>query len=461
MVINMRKCPNCGEELQEHDRVCRNCGAFLDVVQTDEASQEDDFPIKEVFSDQDFLNIPSYSEISATQSTAKPKKTFYWKPPILFLILGIIFIISFVITKYLAPTQEIIIKIETLAGISSFGISLVAFIIVIIFYISKKEFHYTMTPREIIDSNASPVEQRRMAYVGKNYVKISKKKFSFAAFFFNWYYLLYRKRYLIAIPGMLLIIALAIAARYLPMMKYAIIAIMVIVSILLGFFFNKYYIKFINKKTKSLKDKNSNLDVETFLKLCQKKGTTSFFTATIIYVIFLMIIVLITSLSITKVDSSSKKEEPQEELDVKVKVIDREYQKKRSQCKSYAEAVYKSYLSANLEVNYIGCHMGKDQYVILRAKNPTDQSTYIAKYKINKKQEELKLVNTTLEIDDLRQKQQSQTITSEEAKTLKEKETIEEEFNTFDTKISEDKTTYKKDETYVRNYIKIKIDTLT
>ena len=46
----MRKCPNCGEVLQEHDRVCRNCGAFLDVVTTPEEEplfEEEDFPKKE------------------------------------------------------------------------------------------------------------------------------------------------------------------------------------------------------------------------------------------------------------------------------------------------------------------------------------------------------------------------------------------------------------------------------
>ena len=40
----MRKCPNCGEILQENDRVCRNCGAFLDVVTTPEECL--DFTIK-------------------------------------------------------------------------------------------------------------------------------------------------------------------------------------------------------------------------------------------------------------------------------------------------------------------------------------------------------------------------------------------------------------------------------
>ena len=154
------------------------------------------------------------------------------------------------------------------------------------------------------------------------------------------------------------------------------------------------------------------------------------------------------------------KNEKEEKPDVEVKVIDREYQKKQSQCKSYAQAVYQSYSEANLEIEYIGCNMGKEKYVILKIASKDNQNSYIAKYEINLKKEELKLLNTTLNMDTLRQKQQSQTLTSEETNELTEKETIEREFSSFDTKVEEDQKAYKKDETYVRNYIEIDISSL-
>ena len=100
-------------------------------------------------------------------------------------------------------------------------------------------------------------------------------------------------------------------------------------------------------------------------------------------------------------------------------------------------------------------NMGKDNYIILKVKNPNDQSTYIAKYEVNKKKEELKLANTTLEIEKLREKQQQTTLTNKEIEDLTEKETIEREFNSFDSQVEEDKVAYKEDPTYIRNYIKI------
>lgn len=458
----MRKCPNCGEVLQEHDRVCRNCGAFLDVVTTPEEEplfEEEDFPKKEEDKEQDFLDIPSYSEVSFNSEKPKTKSKFYWKPPVLCLILGLIFIATSIIIKTLENNQALLIKAFELAGIISGVLAILSLIVVIVLYATKKEFHYIMTPREIIDSNASPLEQRRMAYVGRNYVKISKKNFSFSAFLLNWYYLLYRKKYLIAGLGMLVTVVLTMISNTLPIMKYIIIVITVIVSAVLGVFFNSRYIKFINKKTKLLKEKNSNLDVETFLKLCQRKGGTSLFSSTIIYTLFLIVIILVSNLSIFRTMPRTKSEK-EEKPDVEVKVIDREYQKKKSQCKSYVQAVYQSYSEANLEIEYIGCNMGKEKYVILKTASKDNQNSYIAKYEINLKKEELKLLNTTLNMDTLRQKQQSKNLTSEETNELTEKETIEREFSSFDTKEAEDQKAYKKDETYVRNYIEIDISSL-
>ena len=458
----MRKCPNCGEVLQEHDRVCRNCGAFLDVVTTPEEEplfEEEDFSKKEEDKEQDFLDIPSYSEVSFNTEKPKTKSKFYWKPPVLCLILGLIFIATSIIIKTLENNQALLIKAFELAGIISGVLAILSLIVVIVLYATKKEFHYIMTPREIIDSNASPLEQRRMAYVGRNYVKISKKNFSFSAFLLNWYYLLYRKKYLIAGLGMLVTVVLTMISNTLPIMKYIIIVITVIVSAVLGVFFNSRYIKFINKKTKLLKEKNSNLDVETFLKLCQRKGGTSLFSSTIIYTLFLIVIILVSNLSIFRTMPRTKSEK-EERPDVEVKVIDREYQKKKSQCKSYAQAVYQSYSAENLEIEYIGCNMGKEKYVILKTASKDNQNSYIAKYEINLKKEELKLLNTTLNMDTLRQKQQSKNLTSEETNELTEKETIERELSSFDTKVEEDQKAYKKDETYVRNYIEVDISNL-
>ena len=455
----MRKCPNCGEKLQDSDRVCRNCGAFLDVVPMEEETDfKEDETSNETKDEQDSLDIPSYNEENTPTKEIKQKRKFYWKAPVLFFILGTIALLSSSLIRMIENNQKLLVESLNKIGIITYILAGIAFLIVVILYVIKKEFHFTMTTREIIDSNASPSEQRKMAFVGRNYVKISKLKFSLPAFFFNWYYLLYRKLYLVAFFGMSLTIGLIAASNYVSVVKYIIIVFILISSIVLGFLFNKKYIKYVNKKTKILKEKNSNIDVESFLQLCKKKGGTSIFTASIIYILFLMIVVVLSSLSIfkTKITWPDK----QEQLDVKVEVIDREYQEKRAQCKSYAKAVYQSYSNANLDIDYMGCKFGKEKYIILRVKDSTSQNTYIAKYEINQSKDELKLLNTTIELESLRNKQQTQSLTNEEKEELKQKEEIESDFNSFDKKIEEDKSAYKNDPTYIRNYIKIDINSL-
>ncbi len=199
----MRKCPNCGEKLQDSDRVCRNCGAFLDVVPMEEETDfKEDETSNETKNEQDSLDIPSYSEENTPTKEIKQKRKFYWKAPVLFFILGTIALLSSSLIRMIENNQKLLVESLNKIGIITYILAGIAFLIVVILYVIKKEFHFTMTTREIIDSNASPSEQRKMAFVGRNYVKISKLKFSLPAFFFNWYYLLYRKLYLVAFFGM-------------------------------------------------------------------------------------------------------------------------------------------------------------------------------------------------------------------------------------------------------------------
>ena len=144
----------------------------------------------------------------------------------------------------------------------------------------------------------------------------------------------------------------------------------------------------------------------------------------------------------------------------KEETVDTVYQEKRKLCKLYAQSIYNSYTKEKLAINFIGCNMGEEQTILLETSNPTKEETYIAKYEINEKRGTLNLLETTQELEDLRQKQQAGTLTEEESKTLNQKEALETEFTTFQNNIEEDKTKYEEDSSYVRNYIKINIDSL-
>ena len=112
-------------------------------------------------------------------------------------------------------------------------------------------------------------ETLEKGFVGPNYDKIKKEKFSFPAFFFGAYYLLYRKMWLYAL---LWFVAIILANTFIE--KYSAVLILGI-SILTGVLFNKIYMKHTKKKIEKIKTKNSDKTQEELLKICKKKGGIS------------------------------------------------------------------------------------------------------------------------------------------------------------------------------------------
>lgn len=429
MVRKMRHCPNCGAPLQDQDRVCMNCGAFVDDIDAQEGKETENKPKEEM----------------------KQKRKFKWQIPVLFLILGIIFILTGRIITIIKITEEKerLTTIFNTLGIGSLILIIPATILAIILFLVNKTSKKVMSDKEILNSNATPAEQRRMAYIGKNYVKMSKRGFSIPAFFFNWIYLIYRKTYLPAILEIIIIIVLAIMSKYTTTAIVILIAFIIVTSILLGIKFNSWYVKHVTKKAKKIKNKKYRLNAEEFIKLCRKKGGTNPLLAIIICIIFVITMYIIYIAILPDITTTPKEE-----------TVDTVYQEKRKHCKLYAQSIYNSYTKEKLAINFIGCNMGEEQTILLETSNPTKEETYIAKYEINEKRGTLNLLETTQELEDLRQKQQTGTLTEEESKTLNQKEALETEFTTFQNNIEEDKTKYEEDSSYVRNYIKINIDSL-
>lgn len=401
----MRRCPNCNAELHARDKVCKNCGAFVD----------------------DNLILEDPAEKPEEKKPTLPRRIYKMQHPLLILIIAIIIHLTRMIVNNLQLTisKSRLLLILNNLEIATLILIIPVFIVAFIRFLRNKPPKNQMTPHEIFISNASLAEQRRMAYIGKNYVKISKKKFSFSAFLLNWIYLFYRKRYILGLLQLLVILAIYVMAQYKSFMYIVLGIFILITSILYGIFFNKLYVKIVTKKTKKIKNKQYKLTSLEFIELCQRKGGTNFFITTIMIVITALFILIIPVTRLPIINISTK---PKEEIS--------EQEQKEMLCKSYAQSIYTSYQEQNISISFIGCDMSDNQTVIIEVYN--DQTSYIAKYKIND-QETLNLMETTMDLEVLRQKQTLGTLTEEETKTLTDQEQLEKEFQEFDTNASENK----------------------
>lgn len=449
----MRHCPNCGEPLNDSDTICKNCGVFLGSYLEKQEKKESRTPIEN-------------EENEPQEEKPEKKKKLRWQIPLLFLLLGVLAILIKLVLNKVGVGSETISSILDIITLVCWILIIPTTIIVIVVYKRGKNKQQEQTtiqkeerPKEkkeeqdeimhILQSNIPRMEQRRMVYVGKNYVKISTKKFSRSALLLNLFYLLYRKRYLLAIAGMFLIALLTLLSRYFSIVRIVIGIVVIIIAIVLGLTFNQYYIKVVNKKVKKLQEKNLELNAEEFLKLCKKKGGTNIILAIIIYILFGAALFYINTMKLPPLPKREEKEP-----------VDTIYQEKRALCRSYATSIYESYSNLDREVTYIGCNMDSDAYIILQTTNNETEEEYIAKYEINENRGELILTETTEEIEALRKKATDLTITEEEQQELMEKEQLEKEFEDFKTSVEDDQTSYQEDSTYVRNYIEININQL-
>lgn len=129
-------------------------------------------------------------------------------------------------------------------------------------------------------------EMLEEAYVGPNYQKIKSGRFSFSAFFFGIYYLIYRKMWLYALGWFAIIIAANIfIVDYVSVVGFGLI-------IASGIGFNKIYMQHAKKKIEKLKDKYSNHSKEELLKICKNKGGTSVGALIVIVLIIFAILTI-------------------------------------------------------------------------------------------------------------------------------------------------------------------------
>lgn len=125
-------------------------------------------------------------------------------------------------------------------------------------------------------------------FVGKKYNKMLISKFNVPALLFGEYYFLYRKMYLYAF----LIILSGVVVSLVPF-GLGFIAL----RIVLGFFTNKLYINFANKKVEKIKLKNQSPNDNELTSICAKKGGVNIPIVIIFLVIQVVILVAVASVA--------------------------------------------------------------------------------------------------------------------------------------------------------------------
>lgn len=230
------------------------------------------------------LNIQS-SEITSPPTKKPEKKKLKWWIPLILFLLSIVFqTVSMVITivlsadeRGISPNEGIVFLKKLLSTLSILSNLLIipSIILVIIMYNittpeEKKENINNINNK--INSTASLDEKLLNIYIGNNYEKIIKEKFSIPALFLQYFYVFYRKVY---IPGIIYTILITITPS-------SLVYIWIIVGIFLGVFFNKLYISYAKNRINKIKEENKNLSENELLNLCKQKGGTSILSAILI-----------------------------------------------------------------------------------------------------------------------------------------------------------------------------------
>lgn len=105
------------------------------------------------------------------------------------------------------------------------------------------------------------------AFIGKNYDKITTRRFNFAGFFFSGFYLFYRKMFLYGI------VFFSINLIVLNLINNYIVNMLVFLAI--GFFVNKVYLSFAKKKIEKIKIQNQGKSLNELINICSNSGGVS------------------------------------------------------------------------------------------------------------------------------------------------------------------------------------------
>ena len=283
---------------------------------------------------------------------------------------------------------------------------------------------------EIYDQNERYIE----AYIGEDYKLIKKSPFNIWAFLLNWMYFLYRKLYITGIIGLVITAVVAVfLTKY--FLIYAIVTL-----IILGIGFNPYYVFITKSKVNKILKEYEGSDSFTLENTCKELGGVNVAMALIIYFIFLAV-VLISILKPTVNTNHNTK-------------FFKENSENEANCTSLIKLAYSSEKSNYSKIKEAVCKINKNSktYQIYFKANKDNKNIYIFYETEN---EYLVYRNNTESLERMEEKKNTQSITEEEDKYIRDAKAIVTNYESIRKKsLEEDKLIEtKKDKEEKVNYI--------
>lgn len=270
-------CNKCGAKLNENDKICSYCGSLV--------SEKQDV----INSNQNHSNNENYT--ISKGKVKKTKKKPYWLIPVSLFCIGCLLMILIVVINVIIKANEmnnsflIFIK-EVLGAISTIALLAVIPSIIVAIVLSNKQSKNIQNVSDNSNNNINSEsfqnleEKMECAYIGKNYDKIKNNKFNFSAWFFSFFYILYRKMY---IQGSLLFLGISGLSFFLSSEVSTILVSALL--ILIGFMFNGIYMNYVKKQVNLIRKNNPNCSEEKLIDICKSKGGTNIFIAIAISVV--------------------------------------------------------------------------------------------------------------------------------------------------------------------------------
>ena len=125
----------------------------------------------------------------------------------------------------------------------------------------------TYTSNLSFDHDKELDEELLKAFIGNNYEKLTTRQFNISAFFFTGAYMFYRKLTGYAILYFLLVLIIQGIFKVIP--------ISIVFNILVGLFFNKFYVNYAKKRVNKIKNANVHRQPKDIKLICMKSGGVS------------------------------------------------------------------------------------------------------------------------------------------------------------------------------------------